>query len=328
MKQTNQNRPNMKAIVYTEYGSPDVLQLKEVAMPTPKDNEVRIRIRATAANSGDARLRRADPFGVRLFFGLFKPNRNILGGVFSGEIESVGKDVTLYKVGDEVFGATGMSFGAYGEYKCLPEDGIFSIKPGGLSHTEAAVVPFGGATALHFIRKANIQKGQKVLIIGASGAVGSSAVQLAASFGADVTGVCGPSALDLVKSLGAKKVIDYTREDFTKSNETYDVVYDTVGKNSYASCLQSVSKTGTLLLGASGMNGMIRGLWTTMTSNRRVIAGIISQNASDVSFLKALVEAGKLKPVIDRIYKLAQMAAAHAYVDEGHKKGNVAIEMA
>lgn len=206
----------MKAVVYNQYGPPAVLQLKEVPMPTPGDREVRIKIRATAANSGDSRLRKADPFGVRLFFGLLKPNRNILGGVFSGEIESVGKDVTLYKVGDEVFGATGMSFGAYGEYKCLPEDGIFSIKPGKLTHTEAAVIPFGGTTALHFLKKANIQKGQKVLILGASGAVGTAAVQLAAYLGAEVTGVCSPSSMELVKSLGAKKVIDYTREDFTK----------------------------------------------------------------------------------------------------------------
>ena len=317
----------MKAIVYTQYGSPAVLHLKEVMMPTPKDHEVRIRIRATAVNSGDCRLRKADPFGVRLFFGLMRPNRNILGGVFSGEVESVGKDVTLYKVGDEVFGATGMSFGAYGEYKCLPESGIFSVKPGGLSHMEAAAIPFGGTTALHFLRKANIQKGQKVLIIGASGSVGTSAVQLAAYFGAEVTAVCGPSGVDLVKSIGAKKVIDYTREDFTKSTETYDVIYDTVGKDSYVKCMSSLSNTGTLILGASGMAGMMKGLWTTMTSKRKVITGVISQKAADVSFLKALIEGGKLKPVIDRIYKLSQMVAAHTYVDGGHKKGNVAIAM-
>jgi NADPH:quinone reductase-like Zn-dependent oxidoreductase len=317
----------MKAIIYNQYGPPSVFQLKEVPTPTPGDREVRIRIRATAANSGDSRIRRADPFGVRLFFGLLKPNRNILGGVFSGEIESIGKEVTLYKVGDEVFGATGMTFGAYGEYICLPEDGIFSTKPHQLTHAEAAVIPFGGTTALHFLRKANIQKGQKVLIIGASGAVGTSAVQLAAYFGADVTGVCSSSSADLVKSLGAKKVIDYTNEDFTTNGETYDVVYDTVGKDSYKRSLSALSTSGTLLLGASGMEGMVRGLITTLTSKRKVIAGIVSQKGPDVSFLKAVIEAGRLKPVIDRMFKLGEMSLAHAYIDSGHKKGNVAIEM-
>ena len=327
MKQVSQNKLNMKAIVYTQYGSPTVLQLKEVSMPTPKDHEVRIRIRATAVNSGDCRLRKADPFGVRFFFGLMKPNKNILGSVFSGEIESVGKDVTLYKAGDEVFGSTGMSFGAYGEYICLPEGGIFSVKPTGLSHAEAAAIPFGGTTALHFLRKANIKKGQKVLIIGASGAVGTSAVQLAAYFGAEVTAVCGPSGVDMVKSIGASKVIDYTREDFTKSTETYDVIYDTVGKESYTRCLSRLGGTGILILGASGMAGMINGLSTTMTSKRKVITGVTSQKAADVSFLKAVIELGKLKPVIDRMYSLSQMVAAHTYVDGGHKKGNVAIVM-
>jgi NADPH:quinone reductase-like Zn-dependent oxidoreductase len=316
----------MKAVVYTQYGSPEVLQLKEVPMPTPKNNEVRIRVMATAANSGDSRLRRADPFAVRFFFGLFKPNRNILGGVFSGEIESVGKNVRRYKVGDKVFGATGMTFGAYGEYVCLPEDGIFAIKPAVLSHSEAAVIPFGGTTALHFLKKAKIQKGQKVLIIGASGAVGTAAVQLAVSFGARVTGVCGPSCVNLVKSLGAERVIDYTKENFA-NGETYDVVYDTINKETYARRLHPVSKTGTLILGAGGVSELVRGLWTKLTSKRSVLGGVISQTASDVNFLKNLIDAGGLRPVIDRVYPLSETSAAHAYVDAGHKQGNVAIEM-
>lgn len=315
----------MKAMVYTQYGPPQVLQLQKVNKPVPKDNEVLVRIKATAANSGDARLRRADPPGVRLFFGLTKPNRNILGSVFSGEIESIGKNVKRYKVGEEIFGATGMSFGGYAEYKNLPEDGIFTLKPVNLSHEEAAVIPFGGATALHFIRKANIRKGQKVLIIGASGAVGTAAVQLAIHLGAEVTAVAGSANMDLLKSLGAVKVIDYTREDFSTGGETYDVIYDTVNMNSYECRLARLSPDGVLILGAGGLSEMFRGLWTSLTSKRRVVMGVISQNGEDVKYLKGLAEKGLLKPVIDKTYSLEQLADAHAYVEQGHKKGNVAI---
>lgn len=315
----------MKAMVYTQYGPPQVLQLQKVNKPVPKDNEVLVRIKATAANSGDARLRRADPPGVRLFFGLTKPNRNILGSVFSGEIESIGKNVKRYKVGEQIFGATGMSFGGYAEYKSLPEDGIFTLKPVNLSHEEAAVIPFGGATALHFIRKANIRKGQKVLIIGASGAVGTAAVQLAIHLGAEVTAVAGSANMNLLKSLGAVKVIDYTREDFSTGGETYDVIYDTVNMNSYESRLARLSPDGVLILGAGGLSEMFRGLWTSLTSKRRVVMGVISQNGEDVEYLKGLAEKGLLKPVIDKTYSLEQLADAHAYVEQGHKKGNVAI---
>jgi NADPH:quinone reductase-like Zn-dependent oxidoreductase len=315
----------MKAIVNTQYGSPEVLQFKEVTKPIPKNNEILLRIRATAANSGDWRIRRADPFAVRLFFGLMKPKVTILGGVFSGEIEEIGKDVIRFNVGDQVFGSTDMNFGAYAEYRCLPENGTFALKPTAMTHKEAAVIPFGGTTALHFIKKANIKKGQKVLIYGASGAVGTAAVQLAKHFGAHVTGVCSTANIDLIKSLGADKVIDYTKADFTQNGEMYDVIFDTVKKISFSRSLKSLNKSGTMILSAAGMSEMFQGMWTSMTSNKKVMSGVISQTADDIVFLKELIEANGMKPVIDRTYTLEQTAEAHTYIEKGHKKGNVAI---
>lgn len=315
----------MKAIIYTQYGAPEVLQLKDVDKPEPKDNEILVKIKATAVNSGDVRLRKADPFAVRFFFGLTKPNRNILGGVLSGEVEAVGAAVKLFKAGDQVFGTTGMSFGAYAEYKCLPENAVLALKPGNITHQEAAVIPFGATAALFFLRKADIQKGQKVLINGASGAIGTAAIQLAKYFGAHVTGVCSTANMDMVRSLGADKVIDYTKEDFTKNGETYDVIFDTVGKISFSKSLKSLTKKGVMILAASGMAGMLQGMWTSMTSSKKIITGLISQKAEDMSFLKKLIEDGQLKPVIDRSYSLEQIAEAHSYVEKGHKKGNVAV---
>ena len=317
----------MKAIVYTEYGSPEVLQLKEVEKPIPKHNEILIKIKATAVNSGDVRLRKADPFMVRLVFGLFKPKIKILGVVFSGEIESIGSGVQRFKVGDEVFGHTDMSFGTYAEYKCVSEDGSLALKPDSISHQEAAVIPFGGTTALHFLKKASIQKGQKVLIFGASGAVGTAAVQLAKYFGATVTTVCSKENSNLVQSLGADKVIDYTLEDFTKNGETYDVIYDTVNKMSISDSLHCLHKNGTLILGASLLKETLYGVWISMTSRRKVLSGMISHKAEDIIFLKKRIEAGQVKPVIDKTYFLDQMVKAHTYVEKGHKKGNVAIEI-
>lgn len=317
----------MKAIVYTQYGAPEVLQLKEVAKPLPKGNEILIRIKATAVNSGDVRLRKADPFAVRFIFGLMKPRINILGSVFSGEVESVGRDVKLFKVGDQVMGHIDMSFGSYAEYKCLPEDASIALKPATISHTEAAVIPFGGVTALHFIKKAAIKAGQKVLIVGAAGAVGSAAVQLAKSFGAMVTGVCSGANSELVKSIGADKVIDYTKEDFTMNGEMYDVIFDTVNAISVSRSLKSLKENGIMILSAAGMAEMLQGLWISKTSSKKVMTGVISHQAADIIFLKELVEADKFKPVIDRTYSLQQMTEAHAYVDKGHKKGNVAIEI-
>jgi NADPH:quinone reductase-like Zn-dependent oxidoreductase len=317
----------MKAIVYTQYGPPEVLQLNEVEKPTPRDNEILLRVKTTAVNSGDVRLRKADPFAVRFIFGLIKPKINILGSVFSGEVESVGKDVKLFKVGDQVFGHTDMSFGAYAEYKCLPENGTLALKPERLSHIEAAVIPFGGTTALHFIKRAAIKQGQKVLVNGASGAVGCTVVQLAKYFGATVTGVCSTANIDLVKSLGADKVIDYTKQDFTENGETYDIIFDTVNTISFSRSLKSLNKNGLLVLSSAGMSEMFQGFWTSMTKSKKVMTGVISHTAEDIIFLKELIETDKLKPVIDKTYPLEQIAEAHAYVERGHKKGNVAITL-
>lgn len=317
----------MKAVVYQQYGAPDVLQLKEVEKPIPKNNEILLRVKATAVNSGDVRLRKADPFAVRFIFGLTKPKINILGSVFSGEVESVGKDVKKFKAGDQVFGHTDMSFGAYAEYKCLPEDGSLALKPANIAHSEAAAIPFGGVTAWHFIKKANIKPGQKVLIVGASGAVGSAAVQLAKSLGADVTGVCSTVNIALVKSIGADYVIDYTKEDFTKNGKTYDVIFDTVNSTSVIRNFKSLTKNGIMILSAAGMSEMLQGFWISKTSSKKVITGVISHTAADIIFLKELIETGKLKPVIDKAYPLEQIANAHAYVEKGHKKGNIIINI-
>jgi len=317
----------MKAIVYTKYGPPDVLQLKEVEKPVPKNNEVLIKIFATTVTSGDARLRRADPFLVRLYFGFWKPKKSILGVDLAGVIESVGEDVKLFKEGDEVFGSTfDHGLAAHAEYKCLPENAVLTTKPKKLSFEESVAVFFGGHTSLHYLKKGNIKKGQKVLIYGASGALGTYAVQLAKYFGAQVTGICSNTNFELVKSLGADKVIDYKKEDFTKSGETYDIIFDTVGKSPFAGSVKSLKKNGFYLRAIHmSPSAIVKGLWTSFTSRKKVIGGVAVERKEDLIFLKELIEAGKIKPVIDRTYPLEQIAEAHWYVDKGHKKGNVVI---
>ena len=322
----------MKAIVYTKYGPPGVLQMKEVEKPTPKENEILVKVIATTVTVADIRARSftvplAFWLPARITLGFRQPKKEILGMELAGEVESVGKNVKRFKKGDQVFAASLVSFGAYAEYKCLPEDGPVSIKPNNLSHGEAAAIPIGARTALFFLRKANIQSGQKVLVYGASGSVGTYAVQIAKFFGANVTGVCSTKNLELVKSLGADKVIDYTTDDFSSKGETYDVIFDTVGKSSFSACMKSLKKVGTYINITIPFPG-VRMLWTQLTSSRKLILGQNSPETSEaLNFLKELIETGKLKVVIDRYYKFEEIVEAHRYVEKGHKKGNVVINV-
>ncbi|CAG0990988.1 MAG: NAD(P)-dependent alcohol dehydrogenase [Candidatus Methanoperedens sp.] len=328
----------MKAIVYTKYGPPDVLELKDVEKPAPKDNEVLIRVHATSVNFGDLLARNFKDispgkfsmpllfwFFAKMYFGFTKPKITILGNEFAGQIESAGKDVNLFKKGDQVFGYLGQNMGAYAEYLCMPEDGCVAIKPANMTYEEAAIVPYGAIMALNLLRKMNIQSGQKVLVNGASGGIGSAAVQIAKYFGAEVTGVCSAPRLEFVKSLGADKVIDYAKEDFTQSGETYDLIFDILGKSSFSGCKSSLKQNGRYLLASFKMKQLFQMLWTKMAGTKRVICALAIDKQEDLIFIKELIEAGKIKSFIDRRYLLEQTAEAHRYVDLGHKKGNVVI---
>ena len=324
----------MKAIVLTNFGPPEVLQLREVEKPVPKDNEVLVKIHATTVFAGDCEIRGLKvPVELRLpfliYMSFFRPKPVILGQELAGEIEAVGKDVSKFKAGDPVFATTSISLGAYAEYKCMPEEpgfmgGTLAIKPANLTYAEAAAVPVGGLEALHFVRKGDIQSGQKVLINGAGGSIGTMAVQLAKVRGAEVTAVDSKAKLDMLRSIGADHVIDYMQEDFTRGGQAYDVIIDVVGKSSFSRSLRSLKQNGRYLLVNPGLSHRLRARLTS-TSGKQVIHGAGSQKAKDLLFLKDLIEAGKLKPVIDRRYRLEQMAEAHQYVDQGHKKGNVVI---
>jgi NADPH:quinone reductase-like Zn-dependent oxidoreductase len=329
----------MKAAVFTEYGPPEVLQLKEVTKPSPKDNEILIRIYATPINFADTLIRNFRAISPKKFhmpflfwligkmtFGFRKPRITILGSEFAGEVEAAGKTVTRFKIGDQVFGYCGPRMGANAEYLCMRETGVVAIKPAPMSYEEAAAVPYGAIMALNILRKIDLQPKQKVLVNGASGGIGPAVVQLAGNhFGATVTGVCGTSRLEYVKSLGADQVIDYTKEDFTKSEKTYDFIIDILGKSPFARCKHSLAPGGRCLYISFKMKQVFQMLRTSITGGRKVVCALVNEKGEDLIFIKELIEAGKIKAVIDRCFPLEQTAEAHRYAESGSKKGNVVI---
>jgi len=332
----------MKAIVYIEYGAPEVLKMKEVEKPIPKDNEVLVRVHASSINYGDIMARNfknlpSSKFNMplplllptRIAFGLRKPKKTILGNEFSGEIEAVGNKVIKFKKGDQVFGYRGQSMGTYAEYVCLPEKRDIAIKPSNMSYEEAAAAPYGALMALSLLKKVSIQPGDKVLINGASGGIGTGAVQLAkALYGATVTGVCSTSRMEFVKALGVDKVIDYTKEDFTKNGETYDLILDILGKSSFSQCKNSLNKTGRYLLASFKLKQIVQMMWTKFFSHKKVKCALAIGKPDDLSYIKELIEEGKFKSIIDKSFPLEQAADAHRYIEEGHKKGQIVITMA
>jgi len=323
----------MKAVVATNYGSPEVLELRDVVKPVPNDNEVLVKVIATTVTAGDARVRsftvpRSFWLPARITLGLRKPKKAILGMVLAGQVESVGKDVKRFKPGDAVYAYDITHLSTYAEYARVPEDSALAAKPSALSYEQAAALPFGAITALHFLKKANIHAGHKVLIYGASGSVGTAAIQLAKHFGAEVTGVCSAVNVDLVKSLGADHVVDYTKEDFTRRGETYDILFDTVGKTSLSDSLRCLTQEGSYLQAVAGPAVLIQMKWTATRSRKTLIGETAYPTTEALMYLNELVEAGQLRPVIDRCYPLEQMVEAHRYVDTGHKKGNVVITVA
>lgn len=328
----------MKAIIFREYGSPDVLHLAEIPMPAPKDSEILVRVHATPVNYGDLTARNFanSQFNMpallflpaRMAFGWNKPKINILGSELAGEVESVGKSVTKFKAGDQVFAYLGMNMGANVEYICIPESGTVALKPSNLNYEEASTLPYGAIMATSLLAKANIQRGMKVLINGASGGIGSMAVQLAKHFGAEVTGVCGTPRLEFVKSLGADEVIDYTKEDFTKNSETYDLIFDVLGRSSFSKLKRSLKPNGVYLLASFKMKALLQMLWTSVTgSKQKVICAFANETTESLVFVKGLVEDGKIKTVIDKRFPMEQAAEAHKYVEQGRKQGNVVIKI-
>lgn len=328
----------MKAVVYTEFGPPDVLQLKEIAKPLPKENEILVRVHATPVNYGDLAARNFKNISsrefnmplalllpARMYFGVTKPKVNILGSEFSGEIEATGKDVRKFKTGDQVVGYLGQRMGAYAEYLCMSEDASVGIKPDNMTYPEAAAVPYGAIIATSLLRNGNIQPGHKVLINGASGGIGSAAVQLAKYYGAEVTGVCGTPRLEYVKALGADHVIDYTEEDFTQNGETYDLIFDVLGRSSFSRVKNSLNQNGIYLLASFKMKPVFQMLATKIAGSKKVICALASEKSEDLVFIKELIEAGKFKTIIDKCYPLEQAAEAHHYVESGLKKGHVVL---
>jgi NADPH:quinone reductase-like Zn-dependent oxidoreductase len=322
--------PTMKAAVFDRYGPPEVLHLADVAKPVPGDDEVLVRVRTTTVCAGDVRLRRAAPFFLRAYSGLFRPSKiNILGMEFAGAVESIGKRVTLFDRGDEVFGSTGLKFGACAEYVCVSEGPLLARRPLKATPEQAVAIPYGGVSALHFLKAAGVRPGHRVLVYGASGSVGTFAVQLAKHFGAQVTAVCSTANVDLVRALGADNVVDYTKEDFSARGPTYDIVFDTVGKSGFWRSLKALKRGGAYVRSASGLLSPTLGrAWASLVGAGRVIQGMARTRAGDLSFLIELVEAGRLRPVIDRTYPLGSIAEAHRLAESGHKKGAVVITVA
>lgn len=324
----------MQAIVWTRYGPPDVLQLQEVEKPTPQDNEILIKIHAATVTAGDCEARSLQfPFWLalpmRLYMGVLRPSRVvILGQELAGEVEAVGRSVEFFRPGDAIFGTTGFRFGAYAEYVCLPAEsdaGVLAHKPANMTYEEAAAVPTGGLEALHFLRSANLQRGQRLLINGAGGSIGTAGIQLARYYGAEITAVDSAEKLEMLRSIGADHVIDYTQEDFAKSGRTYDVIFDVIGRRSFARSMRALKADGIYLLANPGLSAMLRGAWMASASRKKVFLRPATRERKDLLFLKELIEAGKLKTIIDRRYPLEQTAEAHRYVETGRKQGNVII---
>lgn len=323
----------MKAVICTKYGPPEVLQIREVGKPIPKENELLVKVHATSVNYGDLIARRFRyltpkefnmPFILwmmaKLAFGLKKPRINIFGSEFSGEVESVGNKVSKFKMGDPVFGYLGQNMGAYAEYIVMNENGVLAIKPANMNFEEAAVVPYGSIMALNLLRKMNIQPRQKVLINGASGSIGSAAVQIAKYYGAEVTGVCGTPRLEFVKSLGADRVIDYTKEDFTQNGETYDLIFDVLGRCSYGRCKKTLSTNGRILYASFKTGKLLQSVWY-----KRVVCAMAPGSLADLLVVKKIIEEGKMKALIDRRFPMENTADAHRYIEEGKHSGKVAI---